>query len=246
MRRAALALVALALTGCETTAEKSAKLERAAKQQQAKGAAQEALAKRGLSITRQSTRIKVVATTVLHGSEGDAVVLTLRNASSTSLRNVPIEIGVSDAHGATIYTNDAGGLSSTLVSAPLLRAHSTAVWIDDQISATSAPANVRAKIGEGTPAAGAIPALSIEGAHLSEASADGGTVEGGLVNHSNVGQQGLVVDAIARKGRKIVAAGRAVLSQATGGGAATHFQLYLIGDPTGARLELSTSPTVLG
>jgi hypothetical protein len=245
VRRAALALVALALTGCETTAEKSAKLERAAKQQRAKGAAQEALARRGLSITHPSTRIEVLATAVLHSSEGDAVVLTLRNTSSNSLRNVPIEITVSDAHGATIYTNAAAGLSPTLVSAPLLRAHSTAVWIDDQISATGAPASVRAKIGEGTPTAGAIPALSIEGAHLSEASANGGAVEGSLVNHSNVPQADLVVDAIARKGGRIVAAGRAVLSQAAGGGATTHFQLYLIGSPSGAQLELSASPTAL-
>ncbi len=246
MRRAALALLALALAGCETTAEKSAKLERAAKQQQAKGAAQEALAKRSLAITRQSTRIKVLATTVLHGSEGDAVVLTLRNTSSASLRDVPIAITVSDAHGSTIYTNDAGGLSSALVSVPLLRARSTAVWIDDQISATGAPASVRAKIGEGTPAPAALPALSIEGAHLSEATADGGTVEGSLTNRSSLAQRELVIDAIARKSGKIVAAGRAVLSQAAGGGAGTHFQLYLIGDPAGAQLELSASPTVLG
>ncbi|HWJ50686.1 MAG TPA: hypothetical protein VNR42_06680 [Solirubrobacteraceae bacterium] len=245
MRRAALALVALALTGCETTAEKSSELERAAKQQQAKGAAQEALAKHGLSITRQSTRVRVLATTVLHSSEGDAVVLTLRNTSSSSLRNVPIEITVSDAGGASIYTNNTGGLSSALVSAPLLRAHSTAVWVDDQISATGTPASVRAKIGEGTPATGAIPALSVEGAHLSEASAGGGAMEGSLVNRSNVAQQELVVDAIARKGGKIVAAGRAVLSQAAGG-ATTHFQLYLIGNPAGAQLELSASPTTLG
>ncbi len=50
MRRAALVLVALALTGCETTAEKSARLER-----QAKLAANGALAQKGLSITREST-----------------------------------------------------------------------------------------------------------------------------------------------------------------------------------------------
>jgi hypothetical protein len=243
VRRAALALVALALTGCETTAEKSAKLEKAAKQQQAQGAAHEALAKRTLSITRQSTRVKLIASTVLHSSEGDAVVLTLRNTSSTSLRNVPIQIAVSDAHGASLYTNDTPGLAAALVSIPLLRAHGTTVWIDDQIDAAGTPASVSAKIGEGRPAsAAAIPTLSVEHAHLAE----GGAVEGEVVNHSTVDQRELVVNALARRSGKLVAAGRAVLQLLAGNGAPTHFQLYLIGDPSGAKLEVSAPPTVSG
>jgi hypothetical protein len=238
MRRAALVLLALALTGCATTAEKSAKLERAAKQLQAGTAGQSALAQRGLSITHPSTRVRVLATTVLHSSEGDAVVLTLRNASTTSLRDVPIEIAVSDAHGAHLYTNNVPGLSAALVSAPLVRAHSTTVWIDDQIDAAGTPAKVSARIGEGMPVAGAaIPTLSVERSQLSE-----GTVEGDVVNRSAVSQREVVLNALARRDGRIVAAGRALLAQVAVEGVSTHFQLFLIGDPAGARLELSASP----
>lgn len=249
MRRAApaaLALLALGLTGCETTAQKSARLERVAKEQ-AKTAAHSAPAWRGVSIARQSTRVKVLLTSVLHSTEGNAVVLTLRNVSATSLRDVPVGITVSDAKGAHIYTNHVPGLTTALVSAPLLRAHSTTIWIDDQIDTTGIPTRVSAKIGEGTPvAASAIPKLSVEGARLSEATSGGGTVEGSLVNRSTIPQHEVVVGGVARRAGKIVAAGRAVLSQTAGGEAATHFQLYLIGDPRGARLEFSASATTLG
>ncbi|HEX5853432.1 MAG TPA: hypothetical protein VFY36_10090 [Solirubrobacteraceae bacterium] len=242
MRRAtpaALALLALTLAGCETTAQKSARLERAAKQQ-AKTAAQNAPAWHGVPTDRQSTRVRVLTTSVLHSSEGDAVVLALRNVSATSLRDVPVEITVSDAKGARLYTNNVPGLATALVSAPLLRAHSTTVWIDDQIDAAGAPASVSAKIGEGAPTRATIPTLSVERAHLSDDG--GGAVEGAVVNHSAAVQREVVLNALARRNGKIVAAGRALVAQAAGGGAPTHFQLYLIGDPAGARLELSASP----
>ncbi len=235
---AGLALLALSLllAGCETTAQKSAELERAAKRQ-AKTATHTEPAWQGVAVDKQSTRVKVLATSVLHSSEGDAVVLTLRNVSGTSLRDVPVEITVSDARGAHVYTNNVPGLSAGLASAPLLRARSTTVWIDDQIDATGTPGTVSAKIGEGTPVGtGAIPRLSLERSHLSA-----GVVEGDVVNRSPAAQREVIVDALARRNGRIVAAGRALVAQAAGGGARTHFQLYLIGDSAGARLELSAS-----
>jgi hypothetical protein len=244
VRWAALALAALALTGCETTAERSAKLERAAKQHERHAGG--GLVQRGLSISRQSTKVRVSATTVLHSSEGTAAVVTLRNLSATPLRDVPIEITVKDTRGAAVYTNDVPGLAAALVSVPLLPAHATTTWIDDQILPTGGtPASVTAKVGEGLPATGAIPELSIEGAHLFEDPASGPSAEGSVVNHSPVSQQELVVYALALRAGKIVAAGRAVLPQAPAG-ASTHFQLYFIGDPRGAQLQLGAPATTLG
>ena len=133
MRRSALAPSALALllgavslAGCETTAEKSAKLEQAAKriapvQQQ------------GLSITRESGIVKVVSATLVRGKEGTAAVLTLHNSSAQPIREVPIAISLRDARGTTVYTNGTPGLAKTLTSLALLPAHGDGVWIDDQI-----------------------------------------------------------------------------------------------------------------
>jgi hypothetical protein len=128
------------------------------------------------------------------------------------------------------------------MSAALLPAHAVMTWIDDQVQASGTPASVSVKVGEGTPATGAIPQLSVEGAHLAE----GGTeAEGNLVNHSPVAQQELVVYALARRAGRIVAAGRAVLAQAPAG-TSSPFQIFFVGDPRGARLEVSAPATTPG
>ena len=114
--------------------------------------------------------MKVAATAVVHSSEGAAAVLALHNESSVSLRDVPIQIDVKDAGGATVYRNNAAGTSATLVSAALVPARTTITWIDDQVPASGGvPASVVASVGEGTPTTGAIPGLRVDGAHLAEA-----------------------------------------------------------------------------
>ena len=110
VRLAALALVALALAGCETTAEKSARLEKAAKLAQKQAAAHGVVGKQGVSVAHVSRIIKVTGTTVLHSPEGAAVVVTLHNTSATAQRKIPIAITVHDASGATVYTNNEPGL----------------------------------------------------------------------------------------------------------------------------------------
>jgi hypothetical protein len=239
VRRAALVLVALALTGCATNQERSARLERAAKRQEQADRLHGKSAQQGLSIRRLSTMVRVTDATVVHGSEADAAVITLKNTSGTTLRAVPIEITVANAHGASLYTNGTPGMAATLVAAALLPAHGSLTWIDDQVQASGVPASVTARLGEGTPAAGAIPQLDIEGAHLSE-----GAVEGNVFNRSRVSQQELVVYAVAQRAGKIVAAGRAVLAVAPAG-ATTHFELFLVGNAQGARLQVTAPATTL-
>jgi hypothetical protein len=238
---AALLLAALVLSGCETTAEKSAKLEAAAKRS---GTEESAGSTRGLSIAARSRVVKVTATTVLHSSEGAAVVVGLRNDSASALRDVPIEITVRDDHGRPIYANTQPGLGQALTSAPLIGAHASLTWIDDQIQAAGTPRTAEAKVGESAPAAGAIPELTPTGTHLVEDPSTGPGVSGTVLNRSAVTQRELVVYAVARRGSRVVAAGRAVLPEAPGR-ASTPFQLFFIGDPRGGRLELSAPATTL-
>jgi hypothetical protein len=230
-------LAALALSACESSQEKSAQLEKVAKREAAKRGP---LARGGLSITRDSTIVRVSATTVLHSSEGAAAVVTLHNLSAATLRNIPIEITVKDAHSATLYSNNTPGLANSLVSVPLLPAHATSTWIDDQVQASGVPASVSARVGEGERVASAIPRLAIEGAHLTE-----GEAEGSVVNSSTVSQRELVLYAIARRGNAIVAAGRAIVPEATAG-SSTHFQVFFIGNAQGAQLEVSAPASTLG
>jgi hypothetical protein len=233
----ALALGAASLSGCETTAEKSAKLEKAAKriapaQQQ------------GLSIAHESSVVKVLSATLVHGSEGSAAVLTLHNSSPKAIREVPISISLQDAHGTTVYTNGTPGLAKTLTSLALLPARGDGVWIDDQIPGTSAKSLVT-KVGEGVTVSGAAPRLTIGEAQLTKDPSGAATVEGTIANHSGAEQSELVVYALARKGGSIVAAGRAVLASLAPGASAP-FQAFFVGAPAGGRLQLSAPPTALG
>lgn len=238
----ALVLVALALTGCETTAEKSAALERQAKRERAE---HPTVAQQGLSIAHESTDLKVLSTAVLRSSEGTAALVTLRNLTNRSLRAIPIAITVRDGRGRQLYTNSAPGLAPSLVSAAYLPAHADLTWIDDQVQTTGAAASVSAKVGEALPATAVVPRLNVEGAHQFEDVSNAPSVEGMVVNRSHVTQQELVVYAVARRAGKIVAAGRAVLPRAPGG-SSTRFQIFFVGDPRAGQLELSAPPTTLG
>jgi hypothetical protein len=242
VKLAALVLAALALTACESNQERSAKLEQAAKRHEHEVGRQQALAQRALEITRVSTRIKVTSAAVVHTTQGAAALLTLRNTSGVALRDVPIQINVVDAHGRSLFKNDSAGTSATLVSAALVPAHGVISWIDDQVDASGGvPASVVATVGEGTPTSGTVPQLQVHGGHLAEA----GEAEGSVANDSRVNQRELVVYAVARKGTTVVAAGRAVLPNAAAGGS-TPFQVYFVGNPSGARIDYSAPATSAG
>lgn len=235
----ALALgVALAgsLAGCETTAEKSARLEKTAHHTH--------LAEQGLTITKQSADVHVLGATLVHGSEGAAAVVTLRNDSGHTLKGVPIAITVTDAHGSTLFRNDAPGLEAALTKLAALPAHGEATWVNDQIPASGSPASVSAIVGVSPAASGPIPQIDVRGVHSSEESGGAGAA-GTVRNRSNVAQQNLVVYVLARRAGTIVAAGRAVLPEVAAG-ASVPFQAFLVGAPHGATLQASAPPATFG
>jgi hypothetical protein len=246
VRCAALVLLALALmgclTGCETTAEESAKLERTAKREQAQ---HPGLEQKGLSIGRESTNVRVVATTVLHSSEGDAAVITLRSSSPHALMEVPIAITVKGARGQTLYQNNTAGLEPALVAVPSIAPYGQVEWIDDQVPASEAAASVSARVGEGTSGDTTMPSLAVTGVHLAEGSTTGPAASGTVANHSTVTQPKLVIYALGRRGGKIVAAGRSVLPEVAAGGS-SFFQVFFVGNPQGTQLEVRAQPTALG
>jgi hypothetical protein len=229
-------MLAVSLSACETTAEKSAKLERAAHHTR--------LAEKGLTITKPSSDVRVLNATIVHGQEGNAAVIALHNNSSHALRGVPIAITVKDARGATLFQNDTAGLEPALTSLGSLAAHGQATWIDDQILTSGTPASVGAIVGESPTVSGALPRIEARSVHASE---EGGTegAAGTVRNASSITQQNLVVYVLARRGGRVVAAGRAVLPE-VGAGASLPFQAFLQGDPSGARLEASAPATTFG
>jgi hypothetical protein len=227
---------ALALTGCETTAEKSAALERTAHHSH--------LAERGLSITKQSADVRVLGAVLVHGAEGAAAVVTVRNDTAHAYKDVPIAIMVKDAHGSTLFQNNAPGLETALTSLGSLPAHGEATWVDDQVPATGDPASVTAIAGEAPIANGTLSRIEVTDVHPSEESGTA-TAAGTVRNRSNVAQQSLVVYVLARRAGRIVAAGRAILAEVTPG-AAVPFQAFLVGSPHGAQLQADAPASTFG
>ncbi|MGA9876990.1 MAG: hypothetical protein WBQ21_14400 [Solirubrobacteraceae bacterium] len=232
----ALAVVSLALVccGCESTQEKSAALGKAAKH--------ERLALEGVSVSRESPSVRVLSTAVVHSSEATAVTVTLLNTSSKVLENAPIEITVRDAKGAVLFRNDQPGEAPSLAKVSLLGVDAQTMWIDDQVQVSGVPASASALVGEATPASGPIPQIGVSGVHAGGEASAGAGAAGTVSNRSSVTQQSLVVNAIARRGAKIVAAGRAILPEVASG-ASLPFQVYFVGNASGAKIETSAPPT---
>src|SRR5262249_45564789 len=101
-------------------------------------------------------------------------------------------------------------------------------------------------VGEATQASGTIPQMGVGGTRLSTESGTESTLSGTVSNHSQTTQQNLVVYAVARRASKIVAAGRAVIPEITAGtnaGTNVPFQIYFVGDPSGAQIQTNAPAT---
>jgi hypothetical protein len=226
--------VAVALCGCQSTQERSAELQRHAKH--------DVLAAQSAAVTKESPNIEVLQSTVIHSGSATAVVVALRNTSTYTLENAPIEVTVRDAHGSVLYQNNASGLEPSLTTISLLEPGRETIWVDDQVTASGVPASASALVGEGTQASANTPQLSVSGTRQSTEAAEA-TLSGSVTNHSRTAQQNLVVYAVARRGVKIVAAGRAVLPEVPAAGTNVSFQIYFVGDPSGAQIQISAPAT---
>jgi hypothetical protein len=224
VRLAALALAGLALAGCESSQAKSARLAKAAK-----GATKE----KGLVVARANPDVKVLATGVVHDQYGAVAVIELSTKKTQA--DIPLALTVGE------YRNDLPGLEHWLTHVPLVKAGERTFWVDDQIRA---PGAVEVKVGTSEARAPAsLPKLVPTGLVL-EPDPSGAFTRGTLRNDSAIEQRKLMVYAVAERGGKVVAAGRAGIERLKAHGSAT-FKVFWIGDPRGAKVRVLAPPTVL-
>jgi hypothetical protein len=226
------------LTSCESTQDKSASL---AKQGGARSAGQ-----KGVVVTRQSSMVKVLSTAVVQDENGTAAIVTIRNATRRPLANLPISIDVRGRDGKSAFKNDDPGLEPSLVTAPLLGPGTRMLWVNDQVPLTEGARSVRAKVGD--PRARSpkkVPRIAVGRPSLSEDPVSGIAARGFVTNRSRVEQRKLVVSAVAQRGRKVVAAGRAQIKRLQPDKRA-RYTIFFIGNPRGAKLEVAAPPTQLG
>jgi hypothetical protein len=237
---AGLGLLALGgLAACQSTQNRSAELE-------GQGA-KTLLADSGLKIGKESTKVNVVDTALLTDANGSAVVVTLRNDSSEDLTNVPILIDVLNAKGKSVYRNDIPGIEPALAAVPYIPAGGEVDWVNDQVLASGKPAKVEVKVGADAGSySGEIPEIELSEPTLSGDPVSGIEATGDVVNRSGEEQGRLLFYVVARSGGKVVAAGRGAIEHLKATAKPLHYDVFFIGDPRGAALELTAFPTLPG
>lgn len=235
---AALALLAVAgLSACQSTQDKSAELE-------AKGGTQ-LLSEEGLEIKRENPDVKVTSTALLSNAEGNAVVVGLHNDSGQNLTEVPILIEVLNSKGKSFYKNDIPGIEPALAAVPYIPAHGDAEWVDDQVLGAGKPKSVKVKVGTGGGAySGAIPDIEVSQPKIEGDPVSGISATGNVVNKTGTDQRRLLLYAVARKGGRVVAAGRGAIEHLKPERKALKYTIFFIGDPSGADLKLSEFPAL--
>jgi hypothetical protein len=230
--------VALVATGCESTQDKSAKIAA-----ELGPVAQE----EGLRISKRSEDVRVASTTLLSDENGTAVVVELHNESSRNLANVPLLIDVLDAKGKSVYRNDIPGIEPALAAVPFIPAKGEVIWVHDQVLVAGKPVSVKATVGAGgDELSGEPPTVTVSEPKLESDRFTGVAAGGEVVNESGEDVERLLLYAVARKGGKIVAAGRGAIEPLKGKPKPVPYNVYFIGDPGGAEVTMSEFPTLPG
>lgn len=230
-----LLTVALLASGCESTQDKSERLAKTG------GAATR---EKGLKVRSESGDVKVTGTAVIADPNGAAAVVELKNTAKRSLAKVPLAIEVSDGK-RPLFRNDAPGLEPSLVGVSVLAPGASLTWVNDQILAEGKARSVKAKVGKDSGGAPAkLPRIVVGRPSLKRDPTSGLAAEGKVTNRSDLLQRELTLFAVARKGRRVVAAGRGQVERLKAGKTA-RYQIFFIGNPAGARIVIEAPATNL-
>jgi hypothetical protein len=233
---ASCGILTTALSACQSTEQESARIGRQSKSQ--------SLATSGLKLGARNRAVRVSHLTLLNRGGRIAVAAQLTSTSARAQRDVPILVTVAGKDGKTLYSNAAGGIEPSLQRIARLDAHGSAWWVDDQVLVAGAATRTRLKVGAGhRPRNAPTPAPLTRDVHTGS-QAGIATIAATLVNRSGKALSKVAVFGVGLRGGKVVAAGRAVVSALAGHpGASAPFQIVLVGDPAGAKIQLTAVPS---
>jgi hypothetical protein len=235
-RPLALVALVLALVSCESSQDKSARIAKNGKA---------ALNEKGLDVRKRNADVRVVERAVLQDENGVAAVVVLRNRGTAALRGVPVEIDVRNPAGKSLFKNNEAGIESSLVGPSVLPPGRDFAWVHDQVVADGKVSSVTAVPGpEKETVSHQLPELDASTPRLQGDVASGIEAVGKLTNRSDKEQRELVLYCVARRGNRIVAAGRGQVPRLKAG-QTKDFHIFFIGDPRGAKLSVEAPPTTL-
>lgn len=224
------------LAGCTTTQQKAARLQL--------NNARIRLNLTPLRLGHETSAARIMAVRLLtgHSRRGAAVLVTVRNQSSTPVSDLPVLVGVRLPKGRRLDLNAAAGTSYFRNHLPVIAAGGDLTWVLTTDRRLPAGARPFAKLGSASPttatAIGTLPMVRVAAVKTSGAGTDL-TVR----NSSAVTQYQLPVYAFARRGEQWVAAGQATIGELDGG-ASTKLRLPLVGNSSGATLSFEAPPTI--
>jgi hypothetical protein len=233
---AAIALLAVFGAGCESTHDKAVRYAEldAASGAKAAHVTTETIDKNAAIST------KVAAVLSSESQDGVLTAVVVELTSKDKARSVlwaPIDVVVKDAAGKEVGKTNIPGANPLLIHVPSLPAGGTAYYVNDQIAPDAMPATAAVTLG-GTLVAMTPPpgTLKVTGKIVIDPDY-GPSFVGTVTNTADVRQEQIIIQGIARRGGKIVAAGTSnVLGLEPG--ASADYVGSLIGDSKGAKLEV--------
>lgn len=228
-------LLVAALTGCETTQDRSAALRSRATAVDGPGR---------VKIGRPQAGVRVLAKQELRAKDRAAVVVELRNTTGTALRRVPVALRIV-AGGKEQYANDRDGADELLLRVPLLPARGRVTWVNADLPAIPSAAKLTATLGaaKGRARSGTKP-LRITGLRRDpdDAGESGVAVAGVVHNDSRRTQTEVPVYITVRRGKRTVAAGTSRIGSLKAR-SSERFEAFLVGDGRTGRLSAVALPT---
>lgn len=229
-----LSIAAVALAGCETTMEKSARLE-------VSGADLAQIETVKLGATNRD--IEVLDKTILTDQYGTAVIVRVKNTGPQPQVDVPIQMDIKDPKGKSVFKNDTEGLEDGLLNIQVIESGQETWWVHDQVFPNGKAASVDVTIGKSeAPVPASVPEISVTEPEINSDPVSGIEVQGKVTNESGVEQTDLLLYAVATKGGRVVAAGRGLVPKLKTGPKGEPYNIFFIGDPKGADIEVFATP----
>ena len=224
------------LAGCESTKSKSARLELEG---------EDLVKTEKVDIGAANKQIDIVDKTVLTDVNGSAVAVVMKNGSQGGLADAKISVDVKDGKGRSVYRNDQSGVETSLIQVPVIAAGGEVIWVNDQVIPTGKPKSVDVTVGEAKQLPNELPEIKVSEPEIKTDPTSGIEAVGTVTNKSDIEQIDIVLYAIARKGGKIVAAGRGQIANLKTDGKPASYHIFFIGNPTGADVTVVAPPVTL-
>jgi hypothetical protein len=236
---AAPAPLLVMLAGCATTQEEAARLQ--------VNSARIRASELAVRVTRTNRDIRVERVELIAGRHRAAIIVTLKNATSQPVSDLPISVGLGESGGRRHYLNAASGTPYFLNHIPAVPAGGLLTWVFTTRQPPASGERPFAMVGTHVPALVSSPRTlpQIAAATVAGAAERHGRGDVRVVVHnlSSIPQYGLQVYEITRRAGREVGAGQATIAH-LGERASTTLTIALVGSGGPGTVMLEASPTM--